>query len=239
LLGRGRPLHIDVMCGRFTRNYNFKQIQEYLNLIPSRAPSNFPPDFNVCPTDPIDAVVQTYDGRELQQMRWGIIPAWWSKPIKEMKMATFNARAETVDTKPMFKTAFKRNRCIIPATGYYEWQTIGKEKQPWYFTPKDAPLLAFAGIWDEWQDRENKITVKSCAMIITEPSKFVSEVHDRMPVILGADQFEPWLTGVVGKEVLDPAPEDVLQRWPVSKRVNSSRAEKADATLVDRITVGR
>lgn len=223
------------MCGRFTRNYTFKQVQEYLNLIPARVPSNFPPDFNVCPTDPIDVVVKTDEGRELVTMRWGIIPAWWSKSLKEMKLATFNARVETVESKPMFKEAFKRNRCIIPASGYYEWQTIGKEKQPWYFTPKDAPIVPIAGLWDQWRDRETKNIIRSCAMIITEPNKLVGEVHDRMPVVLSPNEFEPWLSGEAGKEVLDPAPDDALQKWPVSKRVNSSRAEKHDAALVDKI----
>ena len=119
----------------------------------------------------------------MRPMRWGIVPAWWSKTVKDMRLATFNARVETVESKPMFKGAWaKGRRCIIPASGYYEWQTIGKEKQPWYFTPKDAPIVPIAGIWDEWKDRKNDTTVQSCAMIITEPSSMQPNKRPRLLV---------------------------------------------------------
>ena len=155
-------------------------------------------------------------------------------------MATFNVRAETVESKPMFRSAWKaKKRCIIPVSGYYEWQAIPKDKpQPWYFTRKDSsPIISVAGIWDEWTDKHSGETLKSCAMIITEPNNFVAEVHDRMPVLLNEKQFEPWLSGNAGKETLLPAPEDYLQKWRVSKRVNSSRTSDEDATLIDKIPV--
>jgi putative SOS response-associated peptidase YedK len=171
-------------------------------------------------------------------MRWGLIPSWWSKPLKEMKLATFNARAETVATKPMFRLAFKRNRCLIPVSGYYEWQDTADGKQPWYFTARDgSPALTIAGLWDEWKDKASGDTLKSCTMIITEPNKFVAEVHDRMPVLLAEKDYEPWLSGKAGLELLNPAAEYVLQKWPVSMRVNSSRAPDDDPTLIDRIPV--
>jgi putative SOS response-associated peptidase YedK len=226
------------MCGRFTRNYTLRQIQEYLNLIPAHTPSNFPPSFNVCPTDTIDAVVQTGAGRELQPMRWGLIPGWWKKTLKEAnRLSTFNARSEDVLQKPFFRSVFGRNRCIIPATGYFEWQEVpGDKNQPWYFTPRDTPVIVFAGIWDEWRNKETSETIRSCAMMTTAPNTFVEEMtHDRMPVILGRDEFEPWLTGAAGIELCDPAPDDWLVKWPVSKRVNSSKADKQDHTLVDKI----
>lgn len=200
--------------------------------------SNLQPQFNVCPTTTIDTITLDNGQRQYQPMRWSLIPSWWSKPLKEMKMATFNARAETVETKPMFKTAWRqKKRCIIPASGYYEWQTIpGDKPQPWYFTMKDgSPIVSIAGIWDEWTDRQTGETLKSCAMIIAEPNKFVAEVHDRMPVLLQPNQFEPWLSGEAGKETLVPAPEDMLQKWPVSKRVNSSRTSDQDASLIERV----
>jgi putative SOS response-associated peptidase YedK len=96
-------------------------------------------------------------------------------------------------------------------------------------------LLTAAGLWDEWKDRATGEQLKSCTMIITEPNDFVAEVHDRMPVLLAKDQFGPWLSGEAGTEALKPAPDDYLQRWPVSKRVNSSKADADDATLIDRI----
>lgn len=161
-------------------------------------------------------------------MRWGLVPSWWAKPLKELKLATFNARAETVATKPMFRSAFKRNRCLIPVSGYYEWQDTPGGKQPWYFTPSDgSPALTIAGLWDEWHDKASGETLNSCTMIITEPNKFVSEVHDRMPVLLAEGDFEPWLSGAAGLELLKPAPEDALQRWPVSKRVSATSGATA------------
>ena len=93
--------------------------------------------------------------------------------------------------------------------------------------------LTFAGLWDDWHDRRSDERIKSCTMIITEPNEFVAELHDRMPVVLEPDQFEPWLTGKAGVEILKPAASDLLQRWPVSKRVNSSRAPDVDPSLID------
>ena len=151
------------------------------------------PRFNVCPTTTIDTILDQDGKRRLERMRWGLIPSWWSKPLKEMKLATFNARAETVAKKPMFRSAFKRNRCLIPVSGYYEWQDTPGGKQPWYLRARCAPLT-IAGLWDEWKDKASGETLKSCTMIITEPNKFVAEVHDRMPVLLEEKDYEPWLT---------------------------------------------
>ena len=91
---------------------------------------NMPPRYNICPTDPVDVVTEIDGKRELSQMRWGVVPRWWSKPLKELRAATFNARAETVKTKPFFRDAFKRNRCLIPMSGYYEWQNTAGGSSP-------------------------------------------------------------------------------------------------------------
>ncbi len=144
--------------------------------------------FNVFPTTTIDTIVGQKGQRRLVPMRWGLVPSWWSKSLKELKLATFNARAETVTQKPFFRGAFKRNRCLIPVSGYYEWQDTPGGKQPWYFTSSDgSPALTIAGLWDEWQYKETGIALKSCTMIITEPNTLVAEVHDRMPVLLSPD----------------------------------------------------
>ena len=119
-------------------------------------------------------------------------------------------------------------------SGYYEWQNTPGRKQPWYFTARDgSPLLTAAGLWDEWKNRETGERLKSCTMIVTEPNDFAADIHDRMPVFLTEEQFAPWLSGEAGAEYLKPAPNDFLQRWPVSKRVNSSKADADDATLID------
>ena len=122
--------------------------------------------------------------RDFVRMRWGLLPSWWPKPLKELKAATFNARAETAAEKPFFRDAFRRTRCLIPASGYYEWQNTATGKQPWYFTRADGEPTTFAGLWDEWKDKATGEVLKSCTMLITEPNDFVAEVHDRMPVVL-------------------------------------------------------
>jgi putative SOS response-associated peptidase YedK len=224
------------MCGRATYKLTWEEIVALYRLTLGPAPHNFQPRFNVCPTTTIDAIVAEDGKRELIRARWGLVPGWWKKPLKKLKLATFNARAETVEEKPMFRSAFKRKRCLIPFSGYYEWQDTPGGKQPWYFTARDgSPALSIAGLWDEWTNPETDKPLKSCTMIITEPNKFVAEVHDRMPVLLTEKQFDPWLGGEAGIEYLKPAPNDFLQKWPVSKRVNSSRADDNDATLIEKI----
>jgi putative SOS response-associated peptidase YedK len=114
--------------------YTWRELVALYRLTDPSPTSNLQPRYNICPTTKIDAVVSADGKRRLLSMRWGLIPGWWSKSLKEMKLATFNARAETVAQKPMFRAAFKRNRCIIPASGYYEWHTTKDGKQPYYFT---------------------------------------------------------------------------------------------------------
>ena len=199
--------------------------------------SNLQPRYNICPTTEIDTIVPALDKRGVVPMRWGLVPSWWSKPLKEMRMATFNALAETVAEKPMFRDAFKKRRCIIPASGYYEWQHTPSGKQPYYFTRRDGHVMTIAGLWSNWKDKTTGEDLKSCTMVITEPNKFVADVHDRMPVILEARDFEQWERGD-GKDasaLMKPTGEDVLQKWQVSKQVNSSRASDEDATLIEKI----
>ncbi len=212
------------------------EIVALYNLTIQAPPHNIPPRYNVCPTDPVDVVRERDGQRELVQMRWGLVPRWWSKPLKELRAATFNARAETVETKPFFRDAFKRNRCLIPVSGYYEWQDTPTGKQPGYFTASDgSPGLTAAGLWDSWKNPETGQPLLSCTMIITEPSAFVADVHDRMPVLLSQDQFEPWLSGEPGLYFFKPAANDLLQKWPVSRRVNSSKAPADDASLIEKV----
>jgi putative SOS response-associated peptidase YedK len=226
------------MCGRFTYKLTWEELVRLYRLTLDQPARNTQPRYNVCPTDPVDTIIEREGKRELVSMRWGLIPRWWSKTVKDAKMATFNARVETVETKPFFRDAFKRTRCLIPVSGYYEWQNTPDGKQPWYFTARDGPpALTTAGLWDEWRDRATGEKLQSCTMIITEPNRFVAEVHDRMPAILAEKDFGPWLNGQAGVELLKSAADDLLQRWLVSKRVNSSKAPADDATLIDRIDI--
>lgn len=144
-------------------------------------------------------------------MRWGPIPAWWKKAIRDMP-ATFNARAETVAEKPMFRTAFRRSRCIVPASGYYEWKTINGAKQPFYFSAADDGVLSIAGLWDEWKDRSSPAgPLFSCTLIVTAANEFAGRIHDRMPVFLQPEKFAALLDGSAGTELLKLASKDLLR----------------------------
>ena len=167
-------------------------------------------------------------------MPWGLVPWWWKKKAKEAP-ATFNARAETVAEKPMFRDAFRRSRCLIPASGYYEWQKTPTGKQPYYYTANDGSPLTIAGLWDEWKDIETRQPLMSCTMLITNANELASKIHDRMPALLQPKDFDGWLTGTAGAELLKPAANDYLQTWPVSRRVNSSRAPSDDQSLIEQI----
>ena len=223
------------MCGRFTNRLTWREIVTLYRLsVPAQPERNLPGRYNICPTDTIDTVVERDGKRELVPMRWGLVPWWWKKKIKEMP-ATFNARAETVADKPMFRDAFKRSRCLIPASGYYEWQATPTGKQPFYYTTCDGSALTIAGLWDEWKDRETNLPLMSCTMIVTDANDLASKIHDRMPVLLVPKDFENWLTGKAGIDLFRPAPDDYLQVWPVSRRVNSSRAAGDDQTLIEQV----
>jgi putative SOS response-associated peptidase YedK len=224
------------MCGRFTRMYTWQELVELYQL--STAPtSNLEPRYNICPTDTIDVVVRGGDDRSLPPMRWGLIPNWWSKPLKEMRLATFNARSDSVAGKPMFAESFARRRCLIPASGYYEWVATPKGKQPYYFTRRDGKTLTIAGIHDYWRDPANGERLWSCAMVITNANRFVAGIHDRMPVILEPKDFAQWERGTVedAAALMKPADDDLLEKHPVSMRVNSSRADASDATLIEAV----
>ena len=130
------------------------------------------------------------------------------------------------------RSAFERNRCVIPASGYYEWKPTRNGKQPYYISARDGAILSFAGLWDEWHDIEIGETIRSCAIIVTGANALTRPVHEQMPAVL--KRFEPWLAGVAGAEVLKPAPEDMLQMWPVSRRVNRV-GHDADRTLIEAV----
>lgn len=222
------------MCGRFVRNYTSDSISELYQVLPG---PNFQPRFNICPTTQVDSIVLRDGKHVLESMRWGLIPNWWGKPLKELKLATFNARAETVATKPFFRSAFKSKRCLMPASGYFEWHDTPEGKQPYYFTRRDGQVMTIAALWEEWTDKASKETLRSCCMVITEPNNFVAEVHDRMPVILEAKDFEQWEQGDAkdAAKLMKPASENLLQKWPVSRRVNSARADGDDASLIEQV----
>ena len=223
------------MCGRFTNRLTWREIVALYRLsVPAEPERNLPARYNICPTDTIDAVIERGGKRDLVPMRWGLIPSWWKKSAKEIP-ATFNARAETVAIKPMFRDALRRSRCLIPVSGYYEWLPTPTGKQPYYYTSRDGAPLTFAGLWDEWMDIETGRLLKSCTVIVTNANALAAKVHNRMPVLLQPQDFDNWLSGAAGAELLKAAPDDYLQTWPVSRRVNSSRTPGDDPALIEQI----
>ena len=221
------------MCGRFTKMYTWAQLHALYMLAIEGTRSNLQPRYNICPTTQIDAVIEESGTRALHPVRWGLIPRWWKKTVKELP-ATFNARSDTVSEKPMYRDAFRRRRCILPASGYYEWRK-GDDggREPHYFTRADGKPLSLAGLWDEWTDPATGEIVHSATIIVCDANAEAATIHNRMPVILEEHQFADWLSGKSGTEVLQPAPAGMLTEHRVSRRVNSSRADEHDETLIE------
>jgi putative SOS response-associated peptidase YedK len=220
------------MCGRFTQNYTWAELHALMNLLGDAR--NLRPRYNIAPTTDVDVIRRNHDGeRELSSMRWGLVPFFWKKPLKELP-ATFNARAETVAEKPSFRDAFKRRRCIIPASGFFEWTGPKTDRRPHLFTAADgSPILAFAGLWDRWTDPATGEELLSCTIIVSGASAWMTPYHDRMPILLAAEDHEAWLRGTLGADALKPAAESALREWTVSKRMNRPGSTDDDPMTIE------
>jgi putative SOS response-associated peptidase YedK len=216
------------MCGRFTQAYTWSEVEAFLNLL--GPPRNLRPRYNIAPTTMIDVARAGAAGRELVPMRWGLVPSWWKKPLRELP-STFNARAETVAEKPMFRSAFKSRRCLVPASGFYEWTGERSARTPHYFSAPGGAPLVFAGLWDSWRDSATGETMSSATIIVGAANRWMAPFHDRMPVILAPADFDDWLNGAAPAALLRPPPDDALREWIVSTRVNRSGADDDDPTL--------
>lgn len=185
------------------------------------------PNYNICPTNSVHVVRASGEGRGLVSMRWGFIPHWYKTPTDGPLL--INARAETIAQKPAFRKAARERRCILPASGYYEWSKDAEgNRLPWYYTRTDGAPVAFAGIWRSWEGEDGPIN--TCAIVTTAANALAQNVHHRMPVILEAGAWGKWL-GEEGKgaaTLMQPAPEDTLQVHRVSTAVNSNRAKGAE-----------
>jgi putative SOS response-associated peptidase YedK len=209
------------MCGRFD---NLIAPDAYRGLFKAnRLPkSNFPLRYNIAPTDLIPMVrIDPRDGeREVAMARWGLIPFWMKE---KPKVRHINARAETVDRLPLFREAFAKRRCLIPATGFYEWQQRGDGKQPYRFRRKDLEPFAFAGIWEFARLAGEEIL--SATMIVGEPNPLVGGIHDRMPVMLMSEDYDRWLAPTASvsdlKALLNPYDPALMEAYAVSRVVNS------------------
>jgi putative SOS response-associated peptidase YedK len=207
------------MCGRFFIDLSPSDILERFN-IPGQ--ESFFQNYNITPSQQIAAIRAGETGRELISLKWGLLPSW-SKTDKS-QYSMINARAETVHSKPAYRNAFRQRRCLIPASGFYEWQKTATGKQPWAIGMKDDAPFAMAGIWEHWQQGEQ--VIESCSIIVTESNDCIRPIHDRMPCIISADEYDQWLDkGNTQTDDLLPLlrsyPSEAMKAWPVSTRVNN------------------
>jgi len=187
------------MCGRYTNEAEFSEIKIAFNVEQIDLFREWTPKFNIAPSSGAgyeQPFIANVDGvRTAKLGRWWLIPYWWSKPLKELPTA-FNARAEELATKPMWRDAFKTSRCLVPATGWREF-VVDKDvpkakKQPWHFKP--GGVFAFAGLWSRWKSPEGE-RVESFTIVTTTPSKLIARFHDRMPLVLAPELHREWLSG--------------------------------------------
>lgn len=204
------------MCGRFSIISDKSRLAKHFGL--KTAPA-YHASYNVAPSADIPVIRLHENARELINCRWGLVPHW----AKDRKFAPINAKAETLMEKPFFRTAYKNKRCLVPANGFYEWKRMQGGKQPYYFRLADDEILAFAGLWDEWQQEDDQVT--SCAIITTEANALMAPVHGRMPVILDPENYDAWLTEG-GRELLAPYAGRMVC-YPVSKKVNNPKNDGA------------
>lgn len=222
------------MCGRFTLTMQPEILAEWVEV---SLGVDFPPRFNIAPTQPILVILDMEGLRQSALMRWGLVPNWVKDP-REFPLI-INARSETIMEKPSFRGSLRHHRCIIPASGYYEWRTgTDGKKQPYYITLKDGAPMAFAGVWSTWMGPEGE-EIDSAAIITLPASPELKHIHDRMPAMLERETFADWLNvkGVGEKQaqaMLKPLPEGVVEFHPVSTRVGSIRND--DEGLVVEVT---
>lgn len=211
------------MCGRYSITLPPEAIREIFRTH-GELP-NWPVYYNAAPTTALPVVRSAKDGsgRELVLMIWGLIP-WFSKDGK-LTYSTINVRAESVRTNASYREPFKTRRCIVPASGYFEWTGPKNDRQPHYFTRADGQPIALAGLWDRWRSKDRSETKESFTIITTEPSKFAGQFHNRMPLILEPDTWDLWMKNEPDSAaaLMKPANEDVLISRPVSKAVGNVR----------------
>lgn len=232
------------MCGRYASARSPAELAEQFGVAEIKT-QPLEPSWNVAPTDPVYAVAESRGARQLGMFRWGLVPSWAPSPAVGARM--INARAETVATKPAYRHALARRRCIVPADAFYEWAVVEPgdavpegtrarrpRKQPYAIARRDGAPLAFAGLWEVWHDPDDPAgaPLRSCVIITTSANDLVRPVHDRMPVVLPPEVWDRWLdrdyddVGVLTR-LLVPAPPDDFVLWPVGTDVNHAGANGA------------
>jgi putative SOS response-associated peptidase YedK len=224
------------MCGRYSMTFKevmhlYRKYEQYLRR------ENFVPRdrYDIRPGTSVLALRNHHErGIELTKLKWGLLPHWSKEP--QVKYSTFNARAESVEAKPAFRVPFRRRRCLIPATGWYEWQEAERgNKMKWHMRRRDGEAFSFAGLWDRWE-REGR-AIETCTIIVGEPNRKLGKIHDRMPVIADPKDYDFWLDPKIDavpalRELLTPAPDEDIEARVVR---NDKRPRDDDATLIEAV----
>jgi len=219
------------MCGRFSLIATW---QSLLDAMKAEPPKQYTARYNIAPSQPVLLLWRNEDNgrREFTHALWGLVPSWSSedRPVK----ALINARSETASTKPAFRAAFRRRRCLIPATGFYEWSRTGGKKQPWHFQMRDGALFAFAGLWERLISPAGG-EIETCAILTTTANPLVAPIHGRMPCILHPAAYDEWVgdgENIPGsaqdklvQNLLKPYPDLAMHSIAVSSVVNSPTAD--------------
>ena len=218
------------MCGRFALPTP-KELAGHFNL---KNTPKLEPRYNIAPSQDIAVVRLTSHTpeRELDLLRWGLIPFWAKE--KKIGYKMINARAETVSSKPAFRGAFRYRRCLIPASGFFEWSHKAKTKQPYYIKLQDSNILAFAGLWEHWTENNGEV-IESCTIITTGANETVRNIHDRMPVIIEPELYDSWLDpGTEEKNLislLTPFPDKKILAYPVGIEVNNPKNDNPNCLV--------
>ena len=214
------------MCGRFNLRTPASELAAFFEIVfDSPLAETLVPRFNIAPSQPVLVIGSHAENpsRTPMLVQWGLVPGWAKDPSLGTRM--INARGETVAEKPSFRAAFRHRRCLVPATGFYEWQrTDGPRKQPWHIHRRDEAPFAFAGIWEHWEAADGSV-LQSCAIITTSPNPLLTGIHDRMPVVLSPSNYDRWINPLHQdceslEALMVPCPTTELVADPVSDYVN-------------------
>jgi len=212
------------MCGRYILSADPAAVGAHFEV---REVPAFAPSWNIAPTRVVPVVRETAEGeRECVLLRWGLVPSWAKDPAIGARM--INARAESVADKPAYRAAFRKRRCLVPVTGFYEWKPAGRYKQPYLLRLAGAPLFALGGLWERWHSPDGEV-MQTFTIVTTDASDAIRPYHERMPLVISRADYEEWLSSPNPGALMQPFDQGAFEIHAVSRRVNA--VENDDASL--------